>query len=844
MGLIVMVFQFNLDVEETDALREKLQPWRNCDVATRRPGPMIIETYLDLKDLTNKQTLLARDEQGRKWDVEEALNPSPDSAEEHETSSNTQVILERWIVRLGDPTSDLPNDIAPLLPRTYKNCIVLFRSLYFGVRLLPAWELGKKSSHRVSSVPKLRHRILQMQDVQDRGSVDPLATPLYVGNEDVLRKITFGSIESPAGALSIQVSYRAECDFHIENSEEALSSRFMGMEEQDFEPSLGRRQDSGRKHGHQRTVSAEIGSLPSRHHGLRLSPDAGQAYGSLSTFHQLGPQMGTSPISALRAAQIPGSLSPPEDTAIRKAPPTPRSAQGSRSSLRSADGGQGIGRRPSVSFMPFKSPSLSASPRQSEQAMTSIPKSSLGKSSPLATLAEARNPLGHVPTSRGSPTINEMPMSVPESSKPPGPNRFSSSFSHRKGKLSVGGGSKTEDDASSGKASIISSNAQPGSGVLAEGGASSGSLQTDDDNISDFLKLLDQKKDLRSFRSSSETTNVDQSKGQPSGALNKFQRMKDSNVALSESMSSSLVLHRSSTSSSQRISSVPAMVAGTSMSVSTSPGKPISPHTPHTPAIPSRLSANSIVDYSAPAPTVEEMHEAGTTALSQDPSQRAPRDPSTGPIDIPTSPRPYHPSYRRSSSAAHRRSAPRDEEEMFPFGMRSASLGVDDDRPPLNLNALASGLTNNTHLETETAPPVNEQSDLPFSHVFDATEPEIGRGRHGSSGSREETTALRARGGPYRPRIGRGSGRGDTPPQDSSSSLVERGSGSGASDQRGGRHSSSRPASHFEDEEPLFFAMSDFGATQQQPLRRSFEESRGGGDSSGSSRRGSRRGGY
>ena len=808
---------------------------------------MVIETLIDLKDLTKNQSLIIRDEQGRRWDVEEALNSSPESSEDGEAPSNAEVIVERWIVQLNEPPSDMPQDIAPVLPRTYKNSIVLFRSLYTCARLLPAWTLGKKlfSPRPSHALPKLKFRISDGQDLDIRTKADRLSMPLYVGHENVCESFVFGSIDSPAGAISIRAMYRSNCDFRIENSEEVLSSRFMGMDERAFEPSLGRRQDNQRTPGHQRTASAEMGSFPSRVRDETARPDIGQAYGSMSTFHQVGPQISTSPMSALRAAQVAGSQSP-EDNAARKLPPGNRSGQGSRSSLRSADGGQGVGRRPSVSFMPFKAPALSASPSQTEQAASSIPKSSLGKNSPLAVLAEARHPSHLAPHSRTPPSVSEATVASPnpDSVRPPATSRFSSSFGHRKGKLSAGGGSKTEDETSSGKASVASSNAQPGSGVLAEGDTSSGSLQTDDDNISDFLKLLDQRKDLRSFRSASDNSGTDQSNRRTSAALSKYQRMKDSNVALSESLSSSLVLQRSSTSSSQRISSVPAMVAGTSMSVSTSPGKPISPHTPHTPAIPSRLSANSIIEYSTQQPTIGEMDERQE---AQD-SENAGRDPNTGAIDIPNSPRPYHPSYRRSSSVAQRRAAPIEDEDLVPFGMRSASLGADDDRPQLSLSALANYPSGARQPDAEQPAPFSaEPHDSADGPMFDTTETDSGRGRQGSSGSREEPPAMRHRGGPYRPRIGRGSGRGDTPPQDSSSSLAERTSASGGSDTQrgGGRYSGSRPASNFEEEEPLFFAMSDFGAAQQAPSsRRSLDEARGGGDSGASSRRGSRPGGY
>lgn len=806
---------------------------------------MIIELYVDAQDLVNSQSLVIIDEQGKQWDVEEALNKSSSSsAGASSQSSRPEVIIEKWIVQLGQSPRETPQDLSINNPRIYKNTVVLFRSLYSISRLLPAWKMGKRPSKTgsASKSPKVKHRITQGPRSEQDFKNDQLAMPLFKSDDNVLDSFMFDPIDTPAGPLCLQVTYRKHCDFRIDNSEAYLSSRFMGMDDQYFEPSLGRKEypDDQRRDYAVRPTNEVAGSLPHNRRDSITRPDQGQAYGSMSTFHQPGPPTSSSPLSALRAARIAGSESP-EDTLSRRAPPNMRSAQGSRSSLRSADGGAGVGRRPSVSFMPFKSPSLSASPSQAEQSMSSVPRGSLGKASPLAALAEARapsslGPHGSVP-SRVSSSAADAP-SISSSPKPGPPQRYSSSFGHRKAKLSVGGSSRTEDDNSSGKASLNSSNAHPGSGVLAEGGgASSGSIQTDDDNISDFLKLLDQKKDLKSFRHSNGRAATEASTRRTSAALNKFQRMRDSNDALYSSMSSSQLLHRSSSSSH------PPIVATTSISPSSSPGKPVSPHTPYMPAVPSRLSANSTIEYPLRVPGQGEDRRPRPTATDASRDARSDRDSSTGAIDIPNSPRPFQPSYRRSSSAAQQaRNVPYEDDEMFPFATRSASLGVDG-RPPVSLGALIGMHEGDVPDETAMAMPSVETRESAFGSCFDAERSD--RPQTSSFERHEEASSLHTRVTPYRPRIGRGSGRG-TPPQASSSSLAERGSVSGSSDHRGSRSSFTRPPSNFEDEEPLLFAMSDFGATQQS--RRSLEENRGvergSSDSGASSRRGSRRGGF
>lgn len=823
---------------------------------------MIIETFIDTEDLTNNQSLVIVDEQGRRKDVEEALNSSPGSSSGANIYARSEIIIERWQIQLGEPPAEVAKDLGIILPRIYKNSIVLFRSLFTCAKLLPAWKFGKKLfKPRVSqNSPKLKYRILDGSQMERSSKVDNLSFPLFEGHDHVTGIFSFDPIESPAGPFSIRVTYRFNCDFRIDDSEALLSSQFMGMDEQFFEPSLGRKEGSTQKRKDFLSQGVEVGSLPHRRRDIADLPEQGQAYGSMSTFHQIGPPAGSSPLSALRAARDMATPSPTEPP-LQKLPPSNRSTQGSRSSLRSADGPPLVGRRPSVSFMPFKTPSLSASPLQSEPMTNSLRRASVGRASALSSLAEARSPANLAPPgslpSRGSPIAVEktIPTSGSNSPKPASISRYSSSFGHRKAKLSVGGGSRTdEDNNSSGKASITSSTAQPGSGVLAEGGgASSGSIPTDDDNISEFLKMLDQKKDLKSFRAPSDPDAADASTRRTTAALTKFQRMRDSNAALSDSMSSSLLLHRSSSSSSRQLSSVPPMIAGTSISTSSSPGKPISPHTPHTPAIPSRLSANSIIEY--PLPRGDDGRLSREDDLYQERPSRnnTVRDPDTGAIDIPTSPRPFHPSYRRSSSVAQQtRTFPIEDDvgEILPFGMRSASLGADlgaEDRPQLSLSALV-GLQEGP---LAAAPNLEhrEQSFRPIANPNEANSIPVTSQQSSSLEGYDDTGSLPSR-GIYRPRIGRGGGRGHTPPHGSVSSLAERGSTSGSSDQRGRRYSFPRPASTFEEEEPLLFAMSDFGAVQQS--RRSLEEPRGGSsagasergasDSGASSRRGSRRG--
>ncbi|KAH8601384.1 autophagy-related protein 13-domain-containing protein [Bisporella sp. PMI_857] len=859
---------FQIETDDIVDFKEELEIWRTCGAGIQnRPPPLIIETYLDASVLTGTQSLVLVDDDGKRWDVLDALNSQSSASSDNSTRSrkrNNEVVLERWKIELRDTPDEPPYDLASSLPTVYKKCIIFFRSLCTTSKFLPARKLMKalKSGATDTSL-RLSCRVMagEPKPIQ----FDALNHPLCDNGSPVVSSYFLGTTDTPAGQFSAEVKYRLDCNFRVDDSNALLSSRFMGANEDFFQPSLGIRGDDR----HRTTRPVEVGSLPTGRQSTEdLEPI--QAYGSLSTFHGTARPGASSPISALRAQKAVGSDadtdSSPMSSSPRARPTMP--LQASRSSLRSVEG-VNMARRLSISFQPFKAGSLSSSPGRvmSQQGGEVLPPQSpqsLPRMSGISALNQARNrsslTAGMPATLRGGPAVPDNAPNVSSSSSPkPNPiTRYSSSFSHRRGRSSFGGASKIavdDDQGSSGKQSL-SSSVQPGSGVLAEGaGGSSGSLQTDDDQISEFLKLLDSKKTLQSFEPSGEASTK-----RTSAQLSKFQSMRESNNALTESMSSSTLLHRSSSSSSRQLSSVPPMVAANSMSVSSSPGKPVSPHTPHTPAIPSRLSANSVAEYSAPrisgrartAPTVRAQGADGDSQAS---------GVGTNAIDIPTSPRTYYPHTRRSSSVAqqHRILAAEDEIGDIPFGVhRSISLGADDREPP-SLSALraldqasdnvAEASSPSPSRMLQPAPHISESSAVmsrQASSSIDPNEseaPQIPRGL--SAGSANS---------PYRPRIGRTGGRGVTPPQTGSFSSLDRASGSERSERGAGRQSFTKTAGTYEADDDLLFDMSEIGRDQS---RRSIEEPRGGyrgtsnerggfdssrgGDSSTSSRRGSRR---
>jgi autophagy-related protein 13 len=818
---------------------------------------------LTTEDLASNQSLVALDDQGKRWDVMEALASSYTSrTEKTRAFQKHEVILERWTVQLGEDGSPLPTDLTNILPLVYKKSIVLFRSLFTYSNFLPAWKFSRALGKvRSQGALKLRYRIMDGTHMGPQTQPDNLTVPLFDSKDKAVAEYAFGITDSPAGPFSVGVTYRTACDFRVDDSEALLSSRFLGTDDDIFRPSLPTEEAYDRP----RTKPIhEVGSLPSqtRHHVQH--PDLGQAYGSLSTFHQVGPAAGSSPISALRNANDLFSDIPTSSPSTRPAT-LQRSSQSSRPSLRPMEGVAGNGRRPSISFQPFKTPSLSASPAMTSP-LASSPRTSLSRVPVLASLNEAR---GIPPAATSSSPAQKLGPKLPEnavassassSPKPASITRYSSSFSHRRARLSSGGTTKTDEDQnSSGKGSATSSAAQPGSSLLAEvGGGSSGSVHDDDENISDFLKMLDLKKDLLT---PSDAASTEASTRRNTAALTRFHRMRDSNKELSDSMSSSLLLRAggSSGSSSRQLSSVPPMIPPTSVSTSSSPGKPLSPHTPHTPAIPSRLSAASNIDYSHQDPSAQrhrlsnEQHDSPPDAGMIEEPVLDPSGSSVNAIPIPTSPRPFLPAYRRSSSAAQRRASPGVDVMVDLYGVRPASMGAGDRQPrsrtPVTTaqdDAEARGMPGEFPVETVDNRVSDRPEISPRRSSLKATTsmlPSTDGAGSGSASGNSFTHHV------HRSRLSRGGrGRG-TPPQGSLSSFGGGigDSGSAQSDRRGRPPSFSRPESKYEEDEPFLFTMSDIGAS-----RRSLEEAQGGANTTRTAeksgevdtgRRSSRRGG-
>ena len=217
---------FNIELDETDDYRDEIKRWKTCDLKDDRPSPLVIEVFLTTDQLHQGQRLVMLDDDGKRWDVQNALSSSYSNGNgKRRATDSDEVILERWTIELGDHPGPLPPDLTTLLPLVYKKSIVLFRSLFTYCNFLPAWKLSRKiGKSRSTMAMRICYRIVDGHTTNSLSRSDNLNMALSDSSDLVTDDYTFGVTESPAGPFSVRVTYRLNCDFRIDDSEELLSS--------------------------------------------------------------------------------------------------------------------------------------------------------------------------------------------------------------------------------------------------------------------------------------------------------------------------------------------------------------------------------------------------------------------------------------------------------------------------------------------------------------------------------------------------------------------------------------------------------------------------------------------
>ncbi|KAF2485533.1 autophagy-related protein 13-domain-containing protein [Neohortaea acidophila] len=553
---------FNVVVDETDVLLDHLQEWRRHDLFEDRPRPLVIEMFLDTAHLTSNQVLVIKDDAGRRHNVANALSPSTSGAQPSRSGARQcEVVLERWTLELGDANRHTPAELDEKLPNVYKKGVVLFRSLYTFLRIVPAFKLYRKLLRQTGShqALKLKFRIKKGRG-SAQGELDSLLTPLCPHEKnarDIVEHYAFQPLVTPAGPLHCSVHYRKNCVFGIADAEALISDQFHGLDERMPAPPVGRSlpgEPVERPRGPYSSTAAPTSAIARERARAALSG----TYGSLGTFHSS--ERRGSPLSTLRQRTLEAEE---EDMG--------RSEQGRT--------GESVPHRKSVDYIanpPFKAGSLTSSPRPSPSPSSSVGRNegSLGRlGHVIQTSASKRTSLNALPQQQlRTPSLaSEVAVGSPASYSPkPAPARYSSSFANRPRRFTSQSGKTAESNASSGRGS---SDSKEKSEHLHDPNQDiSRSAKTDDDDIASFISDLERSKDIKFHTPPSSRDNVVN--------LAKYSNMRDPSTQLAEEMSSSSLIQTSSTPPSRRLSNVPGL------SISSSPSRALT-HAPH---VRSRLS--------------------------------------------------------------------------------------------------------------------------------------------------------------------------------------------------------------------------------------------------------------
>ncbi|EGV65253.1 autophagy protein 13 [Yamadazyma tenuis] len=476
---------FNLLMASSNAVnKDELKLWKSCGDLSIIP-PMIIETSLDLRSLSHENALVLKDDTGNVWEVVKGVN-----------SKKQEVVVERWLIEF-DP-NDVSGSIMDELPLIYKQAIILFRSLYGFLRLMPVYKLRQRLAKNPNGRLKVVNKVLDgKQPISSKGRIGlskSIIPQQMLSTESHLVQRNFHPIHTTLGTLKVSTIYRRHADFVVHDNEEVLSSHFIHMDDKDTSvlPEL-------------EVPAKDIANTAS----MSISP---------STAREPSPaKRDTPPAVSGRPA-----IQPFKVGSISSSPPP----------FHGPFGPSSLERRISItSNKSTSNASLAAmlrNPRGSNSSTTgNIPISSTASQHALSSVprsvssshgdADSPNPDGVATTPRFSSSFG---------------SRASRRFSNTSVRQSVL--HQTFNDHSylgTSAGSITSVN--PMSGIYI------------DDDISDFVRMIDNKTDLRLSSPGSNQSNVEKP---PSGSdvLNKFQLMKFQHQQFGDSVNQSLILQSGS----------------------------------------------------------------------------------------------------------------------------------------------------------------------------------------------------------------------------------------------------------------------------------------------------------
>ncbi|KAH6766834.1 hypothetical protein C2S52_017817 [Perilla frutescens var. hirtella] len=141
------------------------------------------------------------------------VQESRDSMSEHDSRSSlatemlTETVIERWVVQYEHQRSMAPQIGDAFYKKTYKKSIILLRSVYSMLRLLPAYKAFRK-----------QQSFKQNCDFEINYKICSFGSPLSRSEEESMKNYSFIPIDAQQGRLAVSVMYREDlADFNLDS---------------------------------------------------------------------------------------------------------------------------------------------------------------------------------------------------------------------------------------------------------------------------------------------------------------------------------------------------------------------------------------------------------------------------------------------------------------------------------------------------------------------------------------------------------------------------------------------------------------------------------------------------
>ncbi|GKU95127.1 hypothetical protein SLEP1_g8527 [Rubroshorea leprosula] len=209
---------FNLALRESPAVLENLDLWRQSN-----PEPIMVDVILEQRPVDwNPLNFSPKRNLVRNLSSKERYPHCCNSdQEELGSEAKSEKIIERWIVqyetkKFRDSSSGGRRSSNNTLPTLYKKAILLLRSLYVTVRLLPAYKIFRDLNcsgqiHAFKLVPK----------------VSSFVEPFTRKEEAEMQRFGFTPVDTSSGRLCLSVFYRSPLLDMSSGSSTPMSPQFI-----------------------------------------------------------------------------------------------------------------------------------------------------------------------------------------------------------------------------------------------------------------------------------------------------------------------------------------------------------------------------------------------------------------------------------------------------------------------------------------------------------------------------------------------------------------------------------------------------------------------------------------